>query len=172
MASQVLSTCLSLANAPTARFLDLSAIFLLPLAFFLSTIAYPAFLDFYPNPFSVSLTIPTIPDMTVLTFITFLLFLLISSLCAVGSITHSAFHRLHDRPVALYSAIKSGLASFFPLLGVLVGLFQGRLRGGPLCTAALPSSDVEPGICGGCGGIQVGIWRPDSKLAFGLWNET
>ena len=25
---------------------------------------------------------------------------------------------------------------------------------------------------GGCGGIQVGIWRPDSKLAFGLWNET
>ncbi|XP_068326536.1 uncharacterized protein [Pyrus communis] len=119
MASQVLSTSLSLINAHSARFVDLSAIFLLPLAFFLSTIAYPAFLDFYPNPFSVSLTIPTIPDMTVLTFITFLLFL-ISSLCAVGSVTHRAFHGLRDRPVALYSAIKSGLASFFPLLGTLV----------------------------------------------------
>lgn len=58
--------------------------------------------------------------MTLFTFIAFLLYVFVSSLLAVGSVTHSASHGFLDRPVRLTSAIKSGLASFFPLLGTLV----------------------------------------------------
>lgn len=115
-------------NGPNGNFLDLSVMFLLPLAFFLSTVVYPALLDFYTNPFlttpvssyELQQSQPAVPDMTLFTFIAFLLYVFVSSLLAVGSVTHSASHGFLDRPVRLTSAIKSGLASFFPLLGTLV----------------------------------------------------
>ncbi|PQM35281.1 uncharacterized protein Pyn_39803 [Prunus yedoensis var. nudiflora] len=124
----VLGRAQSLMNGPNGNFLDLSVMFLLPLAFFLSTVVYPALLDFYTNPFltipvsssELQQSQPAVPDMTVFTFIAFLLYVSVTSLLAVGSITHSASHGFHDRPVRLTSAIKSGLASFFPLLGTLV----------------------------------------------------
>ncbi|VVA20516.1 PREDICTED: LOC110824251 isoform [Prunus dulcis] len=126
----VLKRSASIMRSPTSHFLHLSAL-LLPLGVLLSTVVYPFLLDSVTDPFSPGdraptsapqPSQPTIASTLILIFtpIAFTVFALISSVCAVGSITHTIFHGFHGRPVKLRSAIESGFGSFLFLLATAV----------------------------------------------------
>ncbi|PQQ19526.1 uncharacterized protein Pyn_07342 [Prunus yedoensis var. nudiflora] len=113
----VLKRSANIMRSPTSHFLHLSAL-LLPLGVFLSTVIYPFLLDSVTDPFSPGDQAPTsAPQPSQLTIastliniftpIAFTVFALISSVCAVGSITHTIFHGFHGRPVKLRSAIEA-----------------------------------------------------------------
>ncbi|KAK6931283.1 hypothetical protein RJ641_003076 [Dillenia turbinata] len=115
-------------NAHSRHFLALSVLFLLPLSFLITV--YPTLLQTLSNPkpnrvqnirFSPQQQKPS--DSLTLSLI-YISVILILSLCATGAISYSVFHGFFGRPVKLFSALKSILYSFIPLL-VTVICFQG-----------------------------------------------
>ncbi|XP_010523537.1 PREDICTED: uncharacterized protein LOC104801852 [Tarenaya hassleriana] len=126
----ILSGSKRIINAHSRHFLALSVLFLLPLCF--SATVYPSVIrllsDHSAAPDSVSLLRSgreydpraATSETVILLSIAYTVVATVFNLLAIGSITYSVFQGFYGRPVKLLSAIKSGLASFFPLLATLI----------------------------------------------------
>ncbi|KAF3431524.1 hypothetical protein FNV43_RR26255 [Rhamnella rubrinervis] len=123
----VLSETKRIIKAHSHHFLVLSVLFLLPQSF--ASVVFAALIYHIPNnsqafvvltDFSPEPGQAIIPSKTLLLFLAYYLFNALFTLCAIGSITYSVFQFFYGRPVKLISAVKSILASFFPLLGTLI----------------------------------------------------
>ncbi|KAK7251914.1 hypothetical protein RIF29_35524 [Crotalaria pallida] len=95
-------------KAHPAHFLTLSAIFLLPLSFFIflySKLLNYTYYTYQPsNPYTLFLPL------------LYSLFVMLFSFCGLSSITYSVFHGFYNEPLDLISSLKSIFTSFFPLL--------------------------------------------------------
>ncbi|XP_010554302.1 PREDICTED: uncharacterized protein LOC104824071 [Tarenaya hassleriana] len=128
----LLSESKRIINAHSRHFLALSVLFLLPLCF--SATVYPSVIrllsDQSTAPDSVSLLRSGLKyhpsaaasNTVVLLQIVYSVVSTVFNLLATGSITYSVLQGFYGRPVKLLPAIKSGFASFFPLLGTSISI--------------------------------------------------
>nr|XP_033512465.1 uncharacterized protein LOC108945451 isoform X1 [Nicotiana tomentosiformis] len=121
--TEVIESARRIFKANSGHFHALSILFLLPISF--SLIVYPSFhlalfhsdYDFtQPIQFSHFFS----SHFEIIVPIGYTIFLVLLFLCAVATTTYSAVHAFYDRPINLFSSIKSITKSFFPLLTTLV----------------------------------------------------
>ncbi|XP_009780424.1 uncharacterized protein [Nicotiana sylvestris] len=123
--TEIVESSRSRFKANSGHFHALSILFLLPISF--SLVAYPFFYlalfhsDYdFTQPIQFSHFFSS--HFEIIVPIVYTLFLVLLSLCAVATTTYSAVHAYYDRPINLFSSIKSITKSFFPLLSTLVVL--------------------------------------------------